>query len=152
MPTSRRWIRRYSRAVPQCGEHGVLQRCGLGDLRAAPPPPPAEVARAAARVPAGVLRYNYTADEIDDCAAMRRPSTQRWASGRARCNDAGIAQLAAMPPVPELFDDGTGVPVVDIWASLPKRLRRGRARAGDGTRYAGLVLHGTRPRCLLRNG
>ncbi|WP_060575080.1 MULTISPECIES: DUF4091 domain-containing protein [unclassified Pseudonocardia] len=83
-----------------------------------PPPPPEEIAETVRRAPAGALLYNYTADEIDDCddVAALYPALRDWARAVHR---AGVRQLVTMAPDPLLFDDGTGSPVVDVWASLP---------------------------------
>lgn len=83
-----------------------------------PPPDAAEVTAAAGQAPAGALVYNYTADEINDCAepGLLYPALREWAR---TLHEAGVEQLVTMPPDPELFDDGTGAPVVDVWAVLP---------------------------------
>ncbi|GAA1081520.1 DUF4091 domain-containing protein [Pseudonocardia alni] len=83
-----------------------------------PPPTPGEVDAAVREAPAGTSRYNYTADEIADCDdhTTLYPALRDWSRALHR---AGVRQLVTMAPDPALFDDGTGAPVVDVWASLP---------------------------------
>lgn len=58
-------------------------------------------------------KINYTADEIADPSSFAT-SLKQWA---VNMHQAGVQQLLVGPPVPSLFDDGsgTGKPGVDIW-------------------------------------
>jgi hypothetical protein len=65
----------------------------------------------------GLLLYDYSADEIDNCTNLF-PSLKQWARVLHAAN---IKNLVTMGPTPELFDDGSGAgrSAVDIWAVLP---------------------------------
>ncbi|MBE9028699.1 DUF4091 domain-containing protein [filamentous cyanobacterium LEGE 11480] len=64
-----------------------------------------------------LLKYAYTADEINDCPGMYEPLKQ-WARN---LHQAAVKQLVVMTPTPELYDDdsGSGQSAVDIWVVLP---------------------------------
>jgi hypothetical protein len=59
--------------------------------------------------------YSFPADEIDGCPSVF-PTLTQW--GR-NLHQAGVDLLVTMSPNPNLFDDGTGRSVVDIWVVLP---------------------------------
>ncbi len=61
----------------------------------------------------GLLVYNYTADEIDNCPGLISPMKQ-WGKNLAQ---AGVKNLVTMKPIPSLYNDGSkaGKSVVDIW-------------------------------------
>ncbi len=61
--------------------------------------------------------YCYSADEVTNSALF--PGIQAWG---ARLHAAGVDQLITMPPLPDLYDDGsgTGRSAVDVWVLLPK--------------------------------
>lgn len=63
-----------------------------------------------------LLKYAYTADEVDRCAGLTE-TIKQW--GR-NLHAAGVKQLVVMTPTPELFDDdsGSGQSAVDIWPVL----------------------------------
>jgi len=60
--------------------------------------------------------YNYTTDEISNCKDLYEP-VREWA--RNIHAGSSIKNLIVMVPTPELYDDGTGRPAVDIWVVLP---------------------------------
>lgn len=60
---------------------------------------------------------NYTADEIDGVKELIDP-VKEW--GRNMHTGSSIKNLVTMVPIPELYDDGTGRPAVDIWALLSR--------------------------------
>ncbi len=60
--------------------------------------------------------YNYTTDEISNCRDLYEP-VKEWA--RNIHAGSSIKNLIVMVPTPELYDDGTGHPAVDIWVVLP---------------------------------
>lgn len=64
----------------------------------------------------GVMLYNFSADEIDDCPGLF-PTLTQWA---VNLHAAGVKQLVTMTPNSALYNDGSGKPVVDIWSILPK--------------------------------
>jgi len=59
---------------------------------------------------------NYTADEIDGIEKLL-PPLKEWAKNMH--TGSTIKNLITVPPTPQLYDDGTGRPVVDIWVLLP---------------------------------
>lgn len=63
---------------------------------------------------------NYTADEISGVNELTA-SVNEW--GRNMHNGSSVKNLITMVPTPELYDDGTGRPAVDIWALLPKQFQ-----------------------------
>lgn len=63
----------------------------------------------------GVLLYNHSADEIDNCPEQI-DMLKQWARN---LHQAGGLQLITMTPDSRLYDDGTGRPAVDIWSVLP---------------------------------
>ncbi len=62
-----------------------------------------------------LLRYNYTADEIDECPNLN-PTIKQWARN---LHTAGASNLITMKPIPQLYNTG-GRSAVDIWVLLPK--------------------------------
>ena len=83
-----------------------------------PAPSPQEWAKIEESFPKefkGML-YNYTADEVWDVKKIL-PSLREW--GKNMHIGSSIKNLVTMPPIPELYDDGTGRPAVDIWVLLP---------------------------------
>ena len=72
---------------------------------------------AAASQANGLMRYDYSADEISGCTNLYPVLTQ-WAQNM---HAAGVENLVTMAPDPALFNDGTGTgrSVVDIWVMLP---------------------------------
>ena len=79
--------------------------------------PSVETIRAKAQSsPPGAKLYNYTADEIVRFPQLY-PQIREWARN---LHAAGVLNLITMAPVPELFDDGTGRSVVDIWVLQPE--------------------------------
>jgi hypothetical protein len=58
----------------------------------------------------------YSTDEIINCTALY-PTIRQWGYN---LHQAGVKNLATLPPIPDLFDDGsgTGRSAVDIWAVM----------------------------------
>lgn len=67
--------------------------------------------------PSGLMKYDYSADEIGGCTNLY-PTLTQWA---ANMHAAGVENLVTMAPDPALFNDGTGTgrSVVDMWVMLP---------------------------------
>jgi hypothetical protein len=63
-----------------------------------------------------LLKIVYSADEVGYCTSLY-PTIKEW--GKA-LHQAGISHLATLPPVPELFDDGSGSgrSAIDIWTIM----------------------------------
>ena len=94
------------------------------------PAPAVEQVRASAGIHDPALRrYNYTADEIDDCPGLE-DGMKAWARA---LHAAGIDNLVTMEPTPGLYDDGSasGRSAVDIWVMLPKMYERTRKRVAE---------------------
>ena len=84
------------------------------------PAPSVDAVRAALAAHAPALRrYNYSADEVGGCPGVA-PKLAAWARA---LHEAGVEHLVTIPPRADLMDDGTGRPVVDIWALVPWQLR-----------------------------
>ncbi|RIH87927.1 hypothetical protein Mlute_00801 [Meiothermus luteus] len=81
--------------------------------RAKPAPPVAELAAAKAARQVGVPIYNFTFDELDVCPQNLLPEIRAWT---ANLRAAGVLHLSTLSPRPELLDDGSGRPLVDIFA------------------------------------
>jgi hypothetical protein len=91
-----------------------VDHCGV----AAPPALETVQAAAAGHDPA-LRRYNYSADEIGDCAGV----AERLAAWGRVLHAADVEQLVTIPPRADLLDDGTGRPAVDVWVLTPWQLR-----------------------------
>lgn len=84
------------------------------------PPSVSEMTREVEAHDTSLLLYNYSADEISDCQDLY-DDVQEW--GRT-IHAAGAKQLITMVPEPQVADDGTGSPAVDIFPILPKQLMK----------------------------
>ena len=104
---------------------GLWSDATLGHCSMAPAPSLKSV-REASAVHQTLRRYNYTADEIDNC---RNAYGTMKAWGRV-LHEAGVDNLVTMSPVPELYDDGSGKgrSAVDIWVLLPTMYDAARER------------------------
>jgi hypothetical protein len=91
-----------------------------------PAPSPEDFVAAAARHQSDLFLYAYTADEIGACSGIYT-AMREWARNM---HQSRIRNLVTMPPVPELYDDGsgTGRSAVDIWVMLPKMYDASRSR------------------------
>jgi Domain of unknown function (DUF4091) len=100
------------------------KHCGMD-----PAPSLAEVRKAANAHHPALRRYNYTADEIDECSGLN-DGIKAW--GRV-LHEAGVDNLVTMQPTPELYDDGSGSgrSAVDIWVLLPKMYERARRHVAE---------------------
>jgi hypothetical protein len=79
---------------------------------------------------AGLLVYNYTADEIDNCPNLLEP-LKAWSRN---LRAAGVKNLLVMTPSDRLFDDGTGNPAGDIWVVCPGMYERGVSSIAEAQR------------------
>jgi Domain of unknown function (DUF4091)/Family of unknown function (DUF6067) len=83
----------------------------------------------AAKYDSALLKYAYTADEIDDCPGLYEPLKQ-WSRNLHQAN---VKHLVVMTPVPELYDDGSGSgrSAVDIWVVLATQYEAARDRVEE---------------------
>src|SRR3954453_12585785 len=113
-----------------------------GTCRMAPPPSASEIAQRAASFPRTLLLYDLTAQGVTDCPQLVE-TVRQW--GRA-LHQAGVANLVAAAPVPELLEDpGQSRAPVDIWVVTPaayhKAPDRVRAAQAAGAQvWAGMAL------------
>ncbi len=91
-------------------------------------PSAAEFQEAAAAHQANIFLYAYTADEVEHCTNIYT-TIKQWARNM---HQSRILNLITIPPVPELFSDGsgTGRSAVDIWVVLPKQYDEHRDAIG----------------------
>jgi Domain of unknown function (DUF4091) len=96
---------------------GFWSGAKYGKCSMSPAPSVSYIQGVAAAHQSGLLLYDYSADEIDHCSNLS-PALKQWARN---LHAAGVKNLVAMGPKPELLDDGseTGRSVADIWAILP---------------------------------
>ncbi|MCK4298348.1 MAG: DUF4091 domain-containing protein, partial [Planctomycetes bacterium] len=102
-----------------CSDLGFYSHSDLLTETMDPPPPVAEVQEEIARHQPDLHLYNYTADEIYMTGStIFFDLLKEW--GRTM-HEVGVDNLAVVPPVPALQDDGsgTGRSAVDIWVMLP---------------------------------
>lgn len=78
----------------------------------------------------GLVVYNYTADEIDECPNLIEP-LKAWSRN---LRAAGVKNLLVMTPNTRLFDDGTGNPAADIWVVCPGMYERGAGNIAEAQR------------------
>jgi hypothetical protein len=76
-------------------------------------PTVADIKKKAAQHQSGLLVYNFTADEIDQCPNLIQPMKQ-WGENLAK---AGVKNLVTMKPIPSLYQNSSqpGKSAVDIW-------------------------------------
>jgi hypothetical protein len=84
-----------------------------------PAPSAADIQSQAAQYPPGLPLDIYPADEVGGCTAIY-PGLKEWARN---AHAAGVKIVSTMRPDPALYDDesGSGAPVVDYWAMLPRQ-------------------------------
>jgi hypothetical protein len=94
-----------------------------------PAPSVPEIHERAARHDPRLYLFNYTADEISQCAKLYS-TLKQWSTNLHR---AGIHNLVVMVPTPELYDDGSGSgrSAVDIWVVLPEQYDKNLARISE---------------------
>lgn len=82
-----------------------------------PAPSVGDFQQSAAQQQPGLLKFDYSADEIGSCGNLYG-TLKQWAFNM---HQAGVKNLVTMAPDPNLYDDGsgTGRSAVDIWTMLP---------------------------------
>lgn len=95
-----------------------------------------------------ILIYNYTADEVWDCADQLAPQLKAWSRN---FHEVGVKQLVTILPTPSLYDNGTGRSAVDIWVASPRmfmedpdsyrRVREAQTRGEEVWGYTALSWH-----------
>ena len=100
-----------------CTDVGFWSGADGFDCVMPPPPSVAQFQQAAAQHASDLFLYDYTADEVLPCTNIYS-TLQRWGYN---LHQTRILNLVTMPPVPALFDDGSGTErsAVDIWVLLP---------------------------------
>lgn len=80
------------------------------------PPSLADLRASSAAQNPSLTQVVYSTDEIINCSSLY-PLIKQWGNV---LHQAGISNLATLPPIPELFDDGsgTGRSAVDMWAIM----------------------------------
>ncbi|BAZ45461.1 hypothetical protein NIES4102_24840 [Chondrocystis sp. NIES-4102] len=86
-----------------------------------PAPSVTEIKQAAAVYDDRLLKFVYSADEIDNCPGIIKP-LKEWANN---VHQAGIKHLVVMKPRPDLYDD------VDIWVVQPDMYETGAAEIAE---------------------
>lgn len=131
---------------------GFFSGADMQTYKMSPSPSAEEFQSIADKFPRGLRLVNYTADEIVDAPELNEPM-RGWARNMHR---AGIENLFVAPPVPELFDDGTGRPVVDIWVLIstwcekfPELVDEARKRGMEIWTYTACNQDGYSPKWLL---
>lgn len=84
-------------------------------------PSVAEFEKAAAKYQPDLLRYVFSADEIDRCQGLEQPLKQ-WGKN---IHQAGLKHLIVAKPKPELYDD------VDIWVVNPEMYAEARSEINE---------------------
>jgi hypothetical protein len=91
----------------------------------------------------------YSADEVGYCTSLY-PTIKQW--GQV-LHQAGVSHLATLPPVPELFDDGSGSgrSAIDIWTIMgisydADNVRAAIAKGDSVWSYTALVQDGFSPK------
>ncbi len=82
-----------------------------------------------------LLRYNYTADEIDQCSNLHH-TIKQWARN---LHTAGASNLITMKPTPPLYNAPGGRSAVDIWVLLPKMYDEAKANVLQVLRKGNMV-------------
>jgi Domain of unknown function (DUF4091) len=92
---------------------GFWSGADVSTCKMKPAPSVSELKKKAALHQPGLLVYNYTADEIDNCPGLIPPMKQ-WGKNLAQ---AGVKNLVTMKPIPSLYNNGSKASksVVDIW-------------------------------------
>ena len=101
---------------------GFFSGANVSSCSMAPPPPAADIRRAAEGHTHQLLLMDFVADEVGGCTSLYQP-IREWA---AAMHQAGVKTMITMAPVTDLFDDGlgTGRSAVDIWVVLPENYVR----------------------------
>lgn len=86
-----------------------------------PAPSIKELKKAAAQYPSDLLKYVYSADEIDKCERLEQPLKQ-WGKN---IHQAGLKHLVVMKPKPELYND------IDIWVVDPKKYAEAKSEISE---------------------
>lgn len=96
---------------------GPFSGADVGNCKMSPAPDVSQFKLRAEHQQAGVLLYDYSADEIGHCTNLY-PTIRQWGYNM---HQAGINNLVSISPTPALYSDGsgTGRSAVDIWVLLP---------------------------------
>lgn len=135
-----------------CASLGFWSGADISTCEMDPPPPVNEMKAEVNAHDPSLLHYNYSADEISDCPGLY-DDVKAW--GRT-IHAAGAEQLITMVPVPQVANDGTGRPAVDIFPILPKQLmeyhqnvKAAQVLGADVWMYSALVQDAHSPKWLI---
>ncbi len=113
------------------------------------PPSVASVRASAAQQESSLSRMVYSTDEVGYCTSLY-PLIKQWGNV---LHQAGVSNLATLPPTPALFDDGSGSgrSAIDIWTVMGISYDATNVRAainkGDSVwSYTALVQDGFSPK------
>jgi hypothetical protein len=94
---------------------------GYKTCKMSPAPSVEEIKKESALYSSSLLKYIYSADEVDNCPNIEQ-SLKEWGKN---IHEAGVKNLLVMKPRPELYE------YVDIWVVDPKRYQDSEARITD---------------------
>ena len=117
--------------IPPQQQQELISRWGINSVRLPiwsganyrtckmkPAPSVADIEQLANQYDEQLLKYIFSADEIDECTGLIPPLKQ-WGKN---IHQAGVKHLVVMKPRPELYE------AVDIWVVEPKMYRESQAR------------------------
>jgi len=120
-----------------------------GNCSMTEPPSVTDLRASSAQQDPSLTRMVYSVDEVGYCTQLY-PMIKKWANV---LHQAGVSNFATIPPVPALFDDGsgTGRSAVDIWTIIGLSYDATNVRAainkGDSVwSYTALVQDGYSPK------
>ena len=113
------------------------------------PPSLADLRASSAQQDPSLTQFVYSVDEVGNCTSLY-PQIKQWGNV---IHQAGLSNLATIPPIPALFDDGsgTGRSAIDIWTIMGLSYNAANVRAaldkGDSVwSYTALVQDGFSPK------
>ncbi|GEM87690.1 DUF4091 domain-containing protein [Meiothermus granaticius] len=128
-------------------ELGIGAGANYHNCQANPAPPPEVFRKAKEALNTDLPVYDFAFDEVDHCDLSQ--ALRDW--GRSM-HQAGVLQIATVSPTPELLDDGSGRPAVDVFvlnaamyekAKANGMLDAARAKGARIWYYSALVLSET---------
>ncbi|MBF6593590.1 MAG: DUF4091 domain-containing protein [Thermaceae bacterium] len=115
-------VRRLSEYGLNNIELGIGSGANYHTCKASPAPSPEVFKAAKAARKTDLPVYDFAFDEVDECNLGQ--ALRDW--GRSM-HQAGVLNLATVSPTPELLDDGTGKPAVDVFVLTPQMYEKSKA-------------------------